>query len=248
MMRYFIVSVFLMILVGKSVVCQDFKMLLPEAGELEKVYNYTNHSLSYNTSYRLCSWVSYKLSANQIGNEDVTIKMTSDPNITFRAAEKKDYKKSGYEAAQFMSSVSVANNKKALEESFYLSNFMPVKPAFNKFVWKGLDELISYWAKDGDLQIITGPVLTESPYATIGDNKVIVPKTVYKIVYSPSKQEAVGFLIKSTVARGAFNTFVKPIDEIEEITGIDFLHELPDDIENEIEKHSNADNWVWEIE
>ena len=247
-MKLYFIGVFCVLFIGKPAFSQEFKMLLPEVNELEKSYSYTNHTLSYNTSYRLSSWVSYMLKASQIGTEEVNVKLTEDPNITFRAAEKKDYKKSGYEAAQFMSSIDVAKNEQALEESYYLSNFMPAKPAFNKFIWIGLDELIRYWAKDGDLQVITGPVLTEAPYATIGDNKVIVPKTVFKIVYSPEKQQAVGFLIKTGIARGSFKSFVKPIDEIEKITGIDFLQELPDDVENAIEKKSNTEKWVWEIE
>ena len=37
----------------------------------------------------------------------------------------------------------------------------------------------------------------------------------------------------------------KSIDELESITGIDFYHNLPDDIEANIEKNYKESDWTW---
>jgi endonuclease G len=39
--------------------------------------------------------------------------------------------------------------------------------------------------------------------------------------------------------------FVTSIDEIETLTGIDFFPELPDEIENKIEKSSDYKQWAF---
>ena len=36
---------------------------------------------------------------------------------------------------------------------------------------------------------------------------------------------------------------VKTIDELEEVTGIDFFFNLPDDIEDSVESHSDISRW-----
>jgi endonuclease G len=38
---------------------------------------------------------------------------------------------------------------------------------------------------------------------------------------------------------------VVSVDSIESITGIDFFHELPDEIENELESKVNLEDWEW---
>ena len=39
-------------------------------------------------------------------------------------------------------------------------------------------------------------------------------------------------------------TYMVSIDEVERITGIDFFYNLPDSIENEIEKDFNLRDWT----
>ena len=46
-----------------------------------------------------------------------------------------------------------------------MSNIVPQKPAFNKYVWKTIEKLIREWAKEGNtLYIVAGPVLADAPF------------------------------------------------------------------------------------
>jgi endonuclease G len=37
--------------------------------------------------------------------------------------------------------------------------------------------------------------------------------------------------------------YVKTVDEVERITGMDFFYNLPDSIENDVESHVELDKW-----
>jgi len=118
---------------------------------------------------------------------------------------------------------------------------------FNSGVWNRLEEKVRYWAqKYQKLYIVTGGVLTPN-LNTIGSEKVAVPQYFYKIIldFNNSKIKAIAFLVPHEKSEKGLYQFVTSIDEIEILTGIDFFPELPDEIENEIEKSSNYKNWTF---
>ena len=50
------------------------------------------------------------------------------------------------------------------------------------------------------------------------------------------------YFIPSTIF--STNHQVRSIDELEQLTGIDFFHNLPDDIENKVEKEYSEGLWL----
>jgi len=70
----------------------------------------------------------------------------------------------------------------------------------------------------------------------IGTNRVWVPTHFYKIIVTKNGEiKAISFLMPNWFSEGKIKDYQVPIDSIEKITGLDFLNELPDDIENVIE-------------
>jgi endonuclease G len=53
----------------------------------------------------------------------------------------------------------------------------------------------------------------------------------------------IGFLLPNRGSSDEIKSFVVSVDSIELITGIDFFHELPDEIENRLESKINLEDW-----
>ena len=61
--------------------------------------------------------------------------------------------------------------------------------------------------------------------------------------YSKPEIKAIAFLIPHQDSDLPLYKFVVSIDEIERISSIDFFPNLPDDLENKLEKSSDYKNW-----
>jgi hypothetical protein len=57
--------------------------------------------------------------------------------------------------------------------------------------------------------------------------------------------KAIGFwLDQSTTVKPALSECAKTIDELEELTGLDFFHNLPDNLENAVESKYAISAWT----
>jgi endonuclease G len=104
------------------------------------------------------------------------------------------------------------------------------------------------WAwENGAVYIATGPVLTESTYNTIGPNKVAVPEYFYKVIldYRQPDLKALGFVLPNKKGSLPLPSYAVSVDRVEEITGIDFYHGLPDDIEEALESDYDITKWIF---
>jgi endonuclease G len=136
-------------------------------------------------------------------------------------------------------------SKQAYNETFYTSNVSPQKSDFNAGVWNRLEQKVRYWADKYDgLYVVTGGVL-EPNLKTIGKEEVAVPKYFYKVLFdvSAANPRMIAFLIPHKNSDRPLYEFVVSVDELEELTGIDFFHALPDGIENKIEKNNDYKSW-----
>ncbi len=135
----------------------------------------------------------------------------------------------------------------AMSESFLMSNMTPQDPSFNRGIWKKLEAQVRDWAEDNEeIYIVTGPILTDGPYETIGENEVAIPKRYYKVVldYKEPGLKAIGFILPNQRSNQPISFFVVSIDEVEQATGFDFFHILPDDVEDVLE--AQAEYRMWE--
>jgi endonuclease G len=54
---------------------------------------------------------------------------------------------------------------------------------------------------------------------------------------------AIGFIYENNGSSQPMREAVRSVDEIERLTGFDFFHALPDDVENRIEGKANLSEW-----
>ncbi|OGS74224.1 MAG: endonuclease [Flavobacteria bacterium RIFCSPLOWO2_12_FULL_35_11] len=211
-----------------------------------QVVHHQFYSLSYNEKYEQAEWVAYELTQKQLSS--ISIKrpyFEKDPKVTTQSAHYKNFKDSGYNKGHLCPAGDRKFSVDAYNETFFTSNISPQTYEFNGGVWNRLEEKVRYWAqKYQKLYIVTGGVLTPN-LKTIGSEKVAVPQYFYKIIldYNAPEIKAIAFLMPHEKSEKGLYQFISSIDEIEILTGIDFFPELPDKIENEIEKYTNYTNW-----
>lgn len=73
----------------------------------------------------------------------------------------------------------------------------PQTPAFNRGIWKQREEqVLDFAVAEGEIYVVTGPVLAKEKTLTIGPNQVTVPACYYKIVYDlTSPQKMIAFIL-----------------------------------------------------
>ena len=79
----------------------------------------------------------------------------------------------------------------------------------------------------------------------IGPHRVAVPNAYYKVVLDnhKGKEKVIGFVMRNEGSKVILKTFVLPIDEVEELTGIDFFPLLDDELETNIEREVCFECW-----
>ena len=200
-------------------------------------------------------WVQYELSIVDI---DVTLarkdNFQPDYTIPFGArSELSDYDNSGFDQGHMAPAADMKRNEKVMNESFLLSNMCPqVGVDFNRGIWADLEDAVRKWVRQrGTLTIITGPVFKDENgsinYKVIGDNKVAVPTHFYKIIADtndPSNTKAVAFLLPNMAIKNKkIKDFLCSINEIEKLTGFDFLSALPANIQESVESAKIDNLW-----
>lgn len=214
-------------------------------------YNVTKHTyyaLGYDEKHEQAAWVAYKLEARETrGRTEREDDFRPDPSIQSRSANPSDYSRSGHDRGHLAPAADFKFSKKAMSESFYMSNMSPQKPRFNRGIWKLLEEQVRAWVrKDKAYYIVTGPVLQGRRFRKIGrQNKVSIPKYYYKILLDLEEPEvkAIAFLMENKGSDKPLSSFVVSIDRIEQMTGIDFFPNLPDDLEKKLEGSASLKGW-----
>ena len=212
-----------------------------------QVIEHIGYTVSYNEQRRNPNWVAYELTGEEVdGTEPRGNKFIPDPEVVGRQAVDNDYKHSGWDRGHHAPAADMKWSKQAMDESFYLSNISPQNHNLNSGVWKSIEELTRDNAhRYGEILVVTGPVFTDKKgLGYIGENRVLIPNAFYKVLLAyDNGYRGIGFYCENVAGKKKLNTYAKSIDEIEEITGIDFFHQLPDDVEAEVEKAYSWDNW-----
>jgi endonuclease G len=210
------------------------------------IVNHNFYSLSYNEKYEQAEWVAYELKKEHIVHSDFDRPyFINDSKIKTKSAHYKNYKNSGYDRGHLCPAGDRKFSKEAFDETFLTSNISPQNHDFNSGIWNRLEQKTRYWAQKYDrLYVVTGGILKDN-LKTIGRDHVAVPNYFYKIILDNTEPEikAIAFLMPNKNSEKGLYHYVVSIDEIEELTGIDFFSSLPDKLENNLEKSSNYTKW-----
>ncbi|MDD2598722.1 MAG: DNA/RNA non-specific endonuclease [Kiritimatiellae bacterium] len=159
-----------------------------------------------------------------------------------------DYAKTGYDRGHMAPNraISTCHGAEAQKQSFLLSNICPQKPGLNRGPWRKIEHLITdVWpSKYGDLWVITGAYnSSESKRLPSG---IAIPDGFYKIIvaHKNNKLRVLALYMPQESGYGVFpRTKIISVDELEILTGVDFLADLPDEIESQLEAEKPTRLW-----
>ena len=142
----------------------------------EIIVSHTGYTLSYSEEYEVPYWVAYSLTREEVITQTAERKDNFRPDelIPTDSASLNDYKKSGYDRGHMAPAADFKWSEEAMSDTFYLSNMCPQVHSFNAGIWSDLESAVRSIAyTDGEVYVVTGPVLTDGPYETIGENNYI---------------------------------------------------------------------------
>ena len=227
----------------------DMELAIPQFTKSTKsqVIEHIGYTVSYNEQRRNANWVAYELTCQEVdGTEPRGSKFIPDPDVKGRQAVDDDYRNSGWDRGHLAPAADMKWSEQAMDESFYLSNISPQNGNLNRGVWKSIEELTRDNAQRyGEILVVTGPVFTNKKgLGYIGDNRVIIPNGFYKVLLAyDNGYTGIGFYCENVAGKKKLSTYARNIDEIEDITGIDFFHLLPDEIEGIAEAGYDWNDW-----
>jgi endonuclease G len=226
---------------------------LPKVLSDEAVIEHLAMSLVYDERHEQAKWVAHIITPDIFqGREGRTNDFRPDSLVKTGSAVEADYflqylhpdstivyDAFGYDRGHLAPSADFRWSQRALSESYFYSNMSPQLGEFNRDSWAKLEDMFrAYLYKNPHTQlyVVTGPVLHEAlPVIERGVNKVSVPETYFKIGVDLENKYAIAFVMPNAKADNPYAYYARSIDEVEQLTGIDFFPQLEDGLENLLE-------------
>ena len=241
--------IFIILISGIVYSCSTARFAYLAEPEHKADSTYINHyaySLCYDEGMEQAKWVAYDLKESDlVANCKRKDCFIPDTMVSSQTAGDRDYKSNGYDRGHLAPAGDMLRNKIAMRESFYYSNISPQLPSFNRGIWKKLEMKIREWVnRYGRLYIICGPVFSDSDN-TIGENSVAVADYFFKtiLVDNPKEKFCIGFLFPHIKCEGDIFNYAVTVDSVENVTGLDLYHKLPNRMEKDIESKYSIATW-----
>lgn len=161
-----------------------------------------------------------------------------------------EYVQSGYDRGHLAPNLAMAlwHGTDAQRQSFFMSNVVPQRPAFNSGSWRRIEERIArnYPARFEEVWVVCGPVSAE-PLARLRPGGVAIPSALFLIVLDETdgRWRAQAFIVPQDAAGESdeWRNYRVSIDEIERRVGFDFFADLPDAVEAPLEAGIVGQRW-----
>lgn len=223
--------------------CESIEIPLTPKTVTERVLTKSNYTVSFNSQTNIPNWVAWSITSDElIERESRSNNFQPDPELpTHSAVTTEDYTGSGYDRGHMCPAADNKYHWRAMDESFYMTNICPQNHNLNAGVWSTLEQQCRRWAVgDTVVHVVCGPILYDNHAPRyIGDkHKVRVPDAFFKVVlkgYEQGVPQGGGFIFENKAGKKSLSHYACTINEVEEITGIDFFYHLADKEEERIE-------------
>lgn len=215
-----------------------------------------NYCVEWNYTLRAQYWSAFRWDkSNTGGNAGYSGEFTEDPLIPSEyRSTLADHKSNGHDRGHIVASADRQHTKEANQQTFYLSNMHPQLNSFNaQGIWYNLEISIrNKYNKDGfrdTLYVVKGGTISTGKYSTV--KGLPVPKYFFMAVLCKKESnpslggyKAIGFWMEHKANTDTnYKDYAVSIDKLEEYTGLDFFCNLPDDIEEQVEKNLVLSLW-----
>ncbi len=216
----------------------------------------------YDDDLRVPIWVAYELTSDD-ANASLTRRdcFRRDPRLSDGVASVcADYEEPVFDRGHIFPSADASRGRFAMTNTFIFSNMAPQHDRFNRGIWARLEGKVRAWAIVADgIYVVTGAVFDRNDDgqrdadadAELMSNRVGIPTHFYKIILHVRPSgfiDTISILLPHLDENvGSTNTYLRNhitrIDEIEQLTGIDFFPELPDTRETVVEAFESPGLW-----
>ncbi len=221
---------------------------LPAPREGERIVEYQGYVCSYNTKTLIPDWVAYELTADETFGKATRDDKKFSMDFSFRGkqARREDYTGSGWTKGHMAPAADFMWDDDAMAETFYFMNICPQREELNNKDWQYLEKQVRKWAEDYDrVWVVSGPIVGENRYGTIGEDHVVVPDAFYKavLIHDGVRYHSIGFVMGNDAERYYLADCACSIDNLEALTGFDFFPALSDDVEDQVEARCDFSPW-----
>ena len=216
-------------------------------GKCDTLIDRPGYALGYIEYHEQAAFVIYKLTAREALTKEAqrTNRFRRDPEIPTGSATTADYRRSGYDRGHLAPAADMAFSVQTMADSFFMSNMSPQKPAFNRGIWKRLEEQVRQIAiREKAIYVVTGPILPKKKTVTIGANQVTVPTHYYKVIFDLTPpRKMIGFILPNEGSDRQLEDFAVTVDVVEKATGLDFFSTLPQAVQKRLESTITVSAW-----
>lgn len=210
---------------------------------------YTAYDAGYSVDFVQPAWVGYRLKPTDLGGmAERASGFQREPRLAGRDATDRDFAGSGFDKGHLAPAADMTWSNRIMLESFSYANVSPQRPGFNRGIWKRLETQVRDWAaalRQEDtlgLLIWSGPVLDDQDLRL---GRLSIAESFYKVVYHPQDGRVAAILLPHVSSKASLQGYLVSVDSVEKLTGLDFLHGLPDKLEERLEGEVCQLCWTW---
>lgn len=211
------------------------------------------YALSYNNSLGTPNWASWQLNRSWLGSVDRQNNFRPDDTLPkgFVRVTPTMYTGSGYDKGHVVPSGDRTKTPEDNSATFFMTNMMPQTPDNNRNTWENLERYCRELVQQGkELYIIAGPL------GNLGSplkGKVTIPASTWKVVVVLDRPGAGISGVTTNTRIIAVNipnlpkinpnwkAYKVSVDKLEELTGYNFLSDVPTNIQDVIEDKLDTD-------
>ena len=236
-----------------------------KGGEMNLFYTHTvnyngqkvvNYSAEYDCIKKHPRWVAFFYdNVNCQKNTKRSDAWADDPSIPSKYRTVSSDYKGRYNRGHLVASSDRYLSREANQQTFYYSNMSPQITTFNGGIWNVMERKVQDWGQISNsrdtLYIvkggkIDGTVEDGTLIEYTGPSRVAVPRYYFMALLSlkNGKYSAMAFYInQEKFSSSDIFTYAISVSELQKNTGLDFFHNLPDNIEKQVEGTFNRGDW-----
>lgn len=239
------------ILCAGCVFTQDIdtaRLELPAIESDDYLIEYQGYVSSYDALTKTPEWVAYELTKDETYGDAVRDGkfFSPDDRVLLPQADDDDYRGSGWTRGHLAPAADFRWSDDAMWETFYFTNCCPQDEELNNGMWNTLEKKCRTWARRfGKVYIVTGPIIGDNRYGTIGDSHVVIPDAFFKaiMVQSGNHWQSIAFVMQNRSYNYNMQSCAMSVDELEELTGFDLFAAMDDAAEADMEKNYKLSFW-----
>ena len=201
-------------------------------------------------------WCAYHVVKEAKFEEEKRPSFLLDRSIA-KAPRPDDYTRSGYDRGHMVPNHAIVTRygREAQRKTFLMSNIAPQSPALNRGVWRNVEHRIAdLWTKRyGEIWVIVGALPSDCAETLCTRHDIDVPSAYFQLVIAQEGMEirSLAVVFPQNVGWYAWpSRYIVTVDELEELTGLDFYPELPEFIQSPLEAELPSRLWPvrpWDI-